>query len=108
MEKLKERMDFFSDAVMAIIITIMVLELPLPTSNTAAAYLQFGKSIGIFFISFCFIANIWYQHSVLFNDTKTMNNRIFVAEFVFLAFLALIPTFTKLMKHKQMQTVWVS
>lgn len=99
MEKLKTRMDAFSDAVIAIIITIMVLELPLPAHNSITEYLQFGKAIGIFFISFCFIANIWYQHSVLFNDAKTMNNKIFILEFVFLAFLALIPTFTKLLTY---------
>ncbi|GED80630.1 hypothetical protein FC62_GL001551 [Amylolactobacillus amylotrophicus DSM 20534] len=65
MEKLKERMDFFSDAVMAIIITIMVLELTLPTSNTAAAYLQFGKSIG---------RPICSKHWPSFSKMSTRNN----------------------------------
>ncbi|AMV63638.1 membrane protein [Pediococcus damnosus LMG 28219] len=96
MEKLKERLDAFSDAVIAIIITIMVLELPMPQHDSLSEYLQFGKAIGIFFISFCYIANIWYQHSVLYSDAKTINNKVFVSEFVFLAFLSLIPIFTKL------------
>ena len=38
-------MDAFSDAVIAIIITIMVLELPLPQHDALSEYLQFGKSI---------------------------------------------------------------
>lgn len=96
MEKLKERLDMFSDAVIAIIITIMVLELPMPQHDSLAEYLQFGKAIGIFFISFCFVANIWYQHSILYNDAETMNNHVFILEFIFLAFLSLTPTVTKL------------
>ncbi|WPC18657.1 TMEM175 family protein [Pediococcus inopinatus] len=96
MEKLKERLDMFSDAVIAIIITIMVLELPMPQHDSVSEYLQFGKAIGIFFISFCYVANIWYQHSILYSDAETINNKVFISEFIFLAFLSLIPTFTKL------------
>ncbi|WP_444965202.1 TMEM175 family protein [Pediococcus pentosaceus] len=49
MEKLKERMDAFSDAVIAIIITIMVLELLIPKHDLFSEYMQFGKAVGIFF-----------------------------------------------------------
>ncbi|MEE6712062.1 TMEM175 family protein [Pediococcus acidilactici] len=104
MKKLKERMDAFSDAVIAIIITIMVLELPLPQHDALSEYLQFGKSIGIFFISFCFVANIWYQHAMLFKDSDTMNDRVFVKEFTFLAFLSLTPIFTKVIIYDTNRT----
>lgn len=52
MEKLKERLDAFSDAVFAIIITIMVLELPMPQHDSLTEYLQFGIAIGIFLLAF--------------------------------------------------------
>lgn len=104
MEKLKERMDAFSDAVIAIIVTIMVLELPIPKHDLFSEYMQFGKAVGIFFISFCFVANIWYQHSMLFNDAKTMNDHIFIREFIFLAFLSLMPIFTKIITYDTNRT----
>lgn len=96
MDKLKTRLDAFSDAIIAIIITIIVLELPIPLHNSISEYLQFGKGIGIYFISFIFVANIWYQHSNLFNDAETMNERVFIMEFIFLAFLSLVPLFTRM------------
>lgn len=99
MDKLKSRLDAFSDAVIAIIITIMVLELPMPEHDSIAEYLQFGKAIGIFFISFVFVANIWYQHSMLYNDAETITETIFIWEFIFMAFLCLVPIFTKMMTY---------
>ncbi|MFR0554539.1 TMEM175 family protein [Loigolactobacillus coryniformis] len=40
-------------------------------------------------VSFCFIANLWYQHAVIFNEAKMVPNRIVI--------LSLMPTFTRLM-----------
>jgi uncharacterized membrane protein len=48
----KNRFEFFSDGVMAIIITIMVLEIPLPENFEFVAILGLLHSLGIFFVSF--------------------------------------------------------
>ncbi|MEO4706678.1 TMEM175 family protein [Pediococcus pentosaceus] len=53
------------------------------------------KQLESFFISFCFVANIWYQHSMLFNDAKTMNDHIFIREFIFFSFLKFDANFYK-------------
>lgn len=45
-------MDAFSDAVIAIIITIMVLELPLPQHDALREYLQFGKALAFSLLVF--------------------------------------------------------
>ncbi|MCD2256492.1 DUF1211 domain-containing protein [Lactobacillus sp. CC-MHH1034] len=52
MEKLKLRLDAFSDAIIAIIITIMVLELPAVLHDSWPAYINLAKETGIFMISF--------------------------------------------------------
>lgn len=96
-KKLKERLDVFSDAVIAILITVMVLELPISMRHGTVVYLQLFKSIGIYSVSFCFIANLWYQHAVAFNEAEKVPNSIVVLDLVFLFFLSLIPTFTRLM-----------
>lgn len=95
--KLKERLDVFSDAIIAILITIMVLELPISIHSGVVDYLQVFKSIGIYLVSFCFIANLWYQHAIIFNEAEEIPNRILGLDLIFLFFTSLIPTFTRLM-----------
>ncbi|WP_407891198.1 TMEM175 family protein [Lacticaseibacillus sp. N501-2] len=97
MEKLKNRLDAFADAIMAVIITIMVLSIEPVLHDSWANYLILGKHIGIFLISFIFVANIWYQHAAVFSEIETMTYRIVISDLLFLAFLALIPLFTNMM-----------
>ncbi|VDG25085.1 TMEM175 family protein [Lactiplantibacillus mudanjiangensis] len=95
--KLKERLDVFSDAIIAILITIMVLELPITLHSGVVDYTRLFQSIGIYAVSFCFIANLWYQHAVIFNEADTVPNAIIILDLVWLFTLSLIPTFTRMM-----------
>ncbi|MFD1430506.1 TMEM175 family protein [Lacticaseibacillus mingshuiensis] len=97
MEKLKNRLDAFSDAIIAIIITIMVLNIPPVMHDSWANYLQLGKAVGIFLVSFIFVANMWYQHGTAFSEIETMTYRILILDMAFLALLALMPLFTNMM-----------
>lgn len=56
---LKAHLDSLNDGIIAIIITIMVLEIPLP-SQAAVSYHDFLKAIFIFGVSFFVVANFWY------------------------------------------------
>ncbi|MDR1782397.1 MAG: TMEM175 family protein [Bacilli bacterium] len=91
--KLKDHLEMFSDAIIAIAITIMVLEIPIP--EKASDYHLFIKDIGIFLISFFIVADFWLDHHRVVNDSKKVNERILVLDFLFLANLCLIPLFTK-------------
>lgn len=97
MEKLKSRLDAFSDGVMAVIITIMVLDIAPVLHDSWAHYLAMGQHIGIYMITFVFVFNMWYQHSTAYAEIETMTYQILIWEVVFLAVLSLMPLFTDMM-----------
>lgn len=91
----KHRFEFFSDSVMAIIITIMVLEIPLPTTFDYVGIMNFLYSIFIFVISFFIVGFFWNKHHWLIDQINEITNKIVWKNMVFLLFLALLPIFTK-------------
>jgi uncharacterized membrane protein len=97
MKKFKERFDAFSDAVIAIVLTIMVLALPIEVTNGTIDYSSLFQAVGIYFISFCMVGNVWYRHALAFNQVKEVPNHIIVLDFLMIMFLSLIPAFTRLM-----------
>ncbi|MFT8399951.1 MAG: TMEM175 family protein [Lentilactobacillus diolivorans] len=96
-KKLKDRLDVFVDAIIAILITVMVLELPIEITNGVLNYQSLFTAIGIYAVSFCFIANLWYQHAVIFNEVEKVSNGLVVIDLILIFFASLIPTFTRLM-----------
>ena len=63
MTKLKERFDTLSDAIIAIIMTILVLEITVPHNTTELIGLF--EEIGLFIISFIILIDFWYQRTKL-------------------------------------------
>jgi uncharacterized membrane protein len=65
-----ERLNFFTDAVVAIAITLLALSLPVPVGQTNAEALQsvrgFADEYLAYFISFVVIATYWYAHHSVF------------------------------------------
>lgn len=92
--RLKDHLETFNDGVIAIIITIMVLEVPLP-SEADTSYGTFLRSIFVFLISFFIVANFWYQHHRTFGMIKKASRSILLTNFLFLALLSIIPLMTK-------------
>ena len=58
---LKQRLEALNDGIIAIIITIMVLEVPLPNGQNIASYYNFLGSLSVFLVSFFVVANFWYE-----------------------------------------------
>lgn len=81
-KKLKDRLDVFVDAIIAILITVMVLELPIEITNGVLNYQSLFTAIGIYAVSFSFIANLWYQHAVIFNEVEKVSNGLVVVDLI--------------------------
>jgi len=96
-----DRLIFFSDAVVAIAITLLALDLPVPTGGTVP---EFWRSVqhndghyAAFLISFVVIASAWSDHHDLFRYVRRTDSRLRVLDSVWLATIILNPFATKLL-----------
>lgn len=89
----KNRLEAFSDGVLAIIITIMVLELKLPeTEDTSfSALLPVVPKFLCYILSFIYVGIYWNNHHHLLQCCKTVNGRVLWANLHLLFWLSLLP-----------------
>jgi uncharacterized membrane protein len=96
-----DRLTFFSDAVVAIAITLLAIDLPVPTGATVS---QFWSSVrhngghyAAFAISFVAIAAAWSHHHDIFRYAETMDARLRTLNTGWLLAIVLNPFATKLL-----------
>jgi uncharacterized membrane protein len=90
----KGRLEAFSDGVMAIIITIMVLELKIPQKADVSDLLPLAPVILSYMLSFVFLGIYWNNHHHLFQAVKRVNGRVLWANLHLLFWLSLTPFVT--------------
>jgi uncharacterized membrane protein len=90
----KNRLEAFSDGVIAIIITIMVLELHAPEGITLEALRPLIPVILSYILSFVFIGIYWNNHHHLFQAARQVNGACLWANLHLLFWLSLIPFVT--------------
>ena len=88
---LKERLTAFSDGVVAIIITIMVLELKAPHEASLGALAPLAPTFLAYALSFAYIAIYWNNHHHLFQATRRVSGGILWANTHLLFWLSLVP-----------------
>jgi len=91
----KSRLEAFSDGVIAIIITIMVLELRAPEQATTAALRGLAPAALSYLISFVFLGIYWNNHHHLLQAVEHVDGRILWANLHLLFWLSLIPFATR-------------
>lgn len=87
----KNRLEAFTDAVIAIIMTILVLELHQPGSNTWSALIGLEHKILIYVISFFTLVIYWNNHHHLFLVVKKINGQVLWRNSIFIFSLSLFP-----------------
>jgi uncharacterized membrane protein len=86
----KGRLEAFSDGVIAILITIMVLELRPPAGTDLAALLPLVPIFLSYVLSFVFLGIYWNSHHHLFQVVQQVNGRVLWANMHLLFWLSLI------------------
>ena len=98
----KERFVIFTDALMAIIMTIMVLEVKLPdveTLTNEALRHELHKAVTPligFLVSFGTLTMIWISHNDLMRDIKDITKQFALLNFLLILVIALVPFSTAL------------
>lgn len=87
----KDRLAAFSDGVFAVIITIMVLQLKLPSEPTFAALLQDWPTALSYVVSFLLIAIMWINHHFLLRFANDSTPRLILWNFVHVFAASLVP-----------------
>jgi uncharacterized membrane protein len=91
------RLEAFCDGVIAIIITIMVLELKVPHGDEPAALVALWPVFLSYFLSFLVVAIYWVNHHQLFHTCKHVDNAVLWSTIFWLFCISLIPFATSYM-----------
>jgi uncharacterized membrane protein len=94
----KHRIDALTDGVIAIVITLLVLELKIPDLPRKVSVSDLGHALihdrPVFFsfvITFMFASLFWYLHHAVLNFVQELRPRLIVLNLAFLLFMALLP-----------------
>jgi uncharacterized membrane protein len=90
----KGRLEAFSDGVIAIIITIMVLELKTPHTADLEALKALAPVLSAYVVSFVYIGIYWNNHHHLLHATDHVDGKILWANLHLLFWLSLVPFVT--------------
>ena len=88
------RLEAFSDGVIAIIITIMVLELKVPHGSTFEALSPLVPNFLSYVLSFIYVGIYWNNHHHMLHTCEAVNGRILWANLHLLFWLSLFPVTT--------------
>lgn len=100
----KGRLEAFSDGVLAIIITIMVLELRAPEEGNLSALFPLWPKFGSYILSFIILGIYWNNHHHLWQAVEKVQGSVLWANLHLLFWLSLVPFTTSWMGQNHFST----
>jgi len=104
----KGRLEAFSDGVLAIIITIMVLEMKVPHGDSLASLKPLIPVFVSYILSFIYIGIYWNNHHHMLHAAKQVNGKTLWANIHLLFWLSLVPFVTRWMGENNFTTLPVA
>ena len=101
----KARLEAFSDAVIAILITIMVLDLRSPEASDLSALVNILPNVATYLLSFLYLGIYWNNHHHLLHATIHINGEVLWANLHLLFWLSLVPFATRWMSGSDFDTL---
>lgn len=90
----KGRLESFTDAILAIIMTIMALEIRTPAHPTWASFSTLLLPLFAYFISFFGLTNLWMAHHQLIHNVQEIGYRSVFLNMVLLFWVTMVPVST--------------
>ena len=97
----KGRLEAFTDGVIAVVITVMVLELHVPSDGTWSALLDDGTIFLSYILSFVYVGIYWNNHHHMLQLVHRIDGRVMWSNLVFLFCLSLFPFSTAWLNKAQ-------
>jgi len=101
----KTRLEAFSDAVIAILMTIMVLDLHSPAGIDTSSLWAVLPSVATYLLSFVMMGIYWNNHHHLLHATRQINGAVLWANLHLLFWLSLLPFATRWMSETEFATL---
>jgi uncharacterized membrane protein len=96
------RLEAFSDGVIAVIITVMVLELKVPAADGVAGLHAVLPTVVLYLLSFLQVGIYWVNHHYLIDEAETVSHGTLWANLIFLFCLSLFPFATAWVGEKHL------
>ena len=88
------RLEAFYDAIIAIIVTILVLELPQPVNASLAAMWAIKTSYFAYLVSFLICVNLWQYHHMIYQHVERIDSKVIWLNIILMFVFSLIPYLT--------------
>ena len=94
-----EKLEAFVDAVLAIILTVIVLELPQPETITLAGFWALKTNFFAYLTSFIVVLTNWYFFHIIFEIIKKIDGKVIAMTGLVVFVMSLLPYFTILISN---------